>query len=89
MPCLATSTAPVSDDGLNPLTDPGSIPDSDFASLVSDDTDDEAAVISCAKGFGGNGILDNFPLYKLFILDKMCYYISTRGLKTNDNYATT
>jgi hypothetical protein len=69
----------------NADTSVGSAPAADFAEAVKLSTDDAAAVTSCANGFGGNGILVIFSCYTLFILEKMCYYITTRGLIINDN----
>jgi hypothetical protein len=74
----------------NALTSVGSAPAADFADAVKLFTDEAAAVTNCANGFGGSAILVIFSCYTLFILEKMCYYITTRGLIINDiNNATT
>jgi hypothetical protein len=69
----------------NALISVGSAPAADFADAVKLFTDEAAAVTNCANGFGGSAILVIFSCYTLFILEKMCYYITTRGLIINDN----
>jgi hypothetical protein len=65
---------------------PGNTPAVAFSAAA--DTVLAVAVTNFAKGDGGRAILVLFPCYTLFILGKMCYYISTRGT-IDDNYTTT